>query len=135
MDRQDARAFDIEERKTYLVVRQHRVFTDRPEAEAMLTAVTAALKRLGLDKIVVDQRRIGPHGEDVRTVMWDWARGAGRRVATALVVDNELARVRANMTALSSGLQLRAFAVEAQAESWLSATPPRRPTAELPPVE
>ena len=135
MDGQDAAAFEIEERETYIVVRQRRVFTDRPEAESMLTEITARLKRLGLAKIVVDQRRIGPHDDDVRSAMWDWAKGAGRRIATALVVDNDLARVRANMTALSSGLQLRAFAVQAQAESWLSATPARRPTAELPPVD
>jgi hypothetical protein len=53
----------------------------------------------------------------------------------ALIVDGELARMRSNMSALTSGLQLRAFAVEARAEDWLFATPAKRPTTEIPPVE
>jgi hypothetical protein len=133
--RQEAEAFSVEERDTHIVVRQLRIVASRFEADAMLAELSAALERRGIAKAMLDQRSLPQLDDDVRDALWEWARGAGRRVAVALVVDGELARMRANMSALTSGLQLRAFALEARAEDWLFATPAQRPTTEIPRVE
>lgn len=130
-----ATSFSVEERDTHIVVRQLRIVGSRFEADDMLAALSSALERHGLAKAVLDQRKLPQLDDDLRAALWDWARGAGRRVALALIVDGELARMRSNMAALNSGLQLRAFAAEALAEAWLFATPAQRPTSELPPVE
>jgi hypothetical protein len=133
--RQDAATFSIEERDTHIVVRQHRIVGSPFEAEYMLGGLSGSLERLGLAKAVLDLRGLPQVDDDLRDALWEWARGAGKRVVLALIVDGELARMRSNMSALSSGLQLRAFAVEALAEAWLFATPAQRPTAEIPPIE
>ena len=133
--RQDAEPFTFEERTTHVIVRQHRIVQSRTEADRMLAGLSGSLERHGLGKAVLDLRGLPQVDDDLRDALWDWARGAGVRVALALIVDGELARMRSNMAALTSGLQLRAFAAEVLAEAWLLATPAKRPTAELPPIE
>ncbi len=133
--RQEADPFTFEERPTHIVVRQHRIVRSRAEADGMLDGLSGSLERKGLAKAVLDLRGLPQVDDDLRDALWDWARGAGVRVALALIVDGELARMRSNMAALTSGLQLRAFAAESLAEAWLLASPAQRPTAEIPPIE
>jgi hypothetical protein len=134
-ERQEAASFTIDGRETHVVVRQHAIVASRFEADEMLSALSTALEQGNLAKAVLDQRGLPESDETLREALWDWARGAGRRVALAIILDNEIARMQSNMNALASGLQLRAFGAEPLAEAWLFATPAQRPTAELPPVE
>lgn len=131
--RQEAVAFAFDERDTHVAVRQQRALHARTEADAMLGELSGVLERSGLAKVVFDQR--GLADDLLRDALWDWARGAGRRVVIALVVEAERDRLESNTLALTSGLQLRAFGDETRAQNWLLATPAQRPTTEIPPVD
>ena len=133
--RQEAPSFTIEERETHIVVRQHAIVASRLAADDMLAALSNALEQRNLAKAVLDQRGLPEIDDTLRDALWEWARGAGRRIALAIILDSEVARMQSNMTALSSGFQLRAFGAEPLAEAWLFATPAQRPTAELPPIK
>ena len=66
--------------------------------------------------------------------MWDWA-GQAPFVAMALLVANDLTRVRMNMTAVAQKVRMRAFLREADALGWLDGAERRRPTTEISKVE
>lgn len=113
-----------------LRVALHRVIGDVAEAERLQEEVERCATAGGVAKVLFDYRRVGSHTEAVRTNMWDWA-ARTPFVAMALLVANDLTRVRMNMTAVAQKVRMRAFLHDADALGWLDGAERRRPTTEI----
>jgi hypothetical protein len=113
-----------------LRVELHRVIGDLAEAERLQQEIEHLATDGGVAKVLFDYRKVGSHDEEVRTSMWDWAARA-TFVAMALLVANDLTRVRMNMTAVAQRVRMRAFLHEADALGWLEGAERRRPTIEI----
>jgi hypothetical protein len=113
-----------------LRVKLHRVIADVAEAERLQAQIVARAAQAGVTKILFDYTKVGTHSEPVRTSMWEWASRASF-VAMALMVGNDLTRVRMNMTAVAQKVRMRAFLREPDALAWLDGAERRRPTTEV----
>lgn len=114
----------------HLRVVLHRVIADVPEAERLQADIVARASAAGVKKVLFDYRKVDAHSEAVRTCMWDWA-GQVAFVAMALIVANDLTRVRMNMTAVAQRVRMRAFLRDEDAQGWLDGAERRRPTTEI----
>ena len=113
-----------------LRVTLHRVIADVAEAERLQEDIERRTTASAVAKVLFDYRKVGSHNEAVRTSMWDWASRA-TFVAMALLVANDLTRVRMNMTAVAQKVRMRAFLHEPDALGWLEGAERRRPTTEI----
>ncbi|HWB74238.1 MAG TPA: hypothetical protein VG755_04770 [Nannocystaceae bacterium] len=113
-----------------LRVALHRVIADISEAERLQEEIERRATAGGVAKVLFDYRKVGSHDEAVRTSMWDWAARTSF-VAMALIVANDLTRVRMNMTAVAQKVRMRAFLHEPDAVGWLEGAERRRPTTEI----
>jgi hypothetical protein len=96
-----------------------RPLRSRSEAERLQGSIERALVEHGVHKLVFDMRGVQEHIEDVRDAMWAWAARGEKVQAVALLIESELSRIRANMTALGRSARVRAFGAPLQAEMWL----------------
>jgi hypothetical protein len=115
----------------HLRVVLNREIADLAEAKRLQIEVTERAAQIGVVKVLFDYRRVGTHEEAVRTNMWHWA-ARSNFVAMALLVANDLIRVRMNMTAVAQKVRMRAFLKEPDALGWLVDAERRRPTTEVP---
>jgi hypothetical protein len=115
----------------YLRVALRRTIADLQESKRLQTEVIERAAAAGVVKVLFDYSRIGSHAEDVRSDMWQWA-GRAKFIAMALVVDNDLTRIRMNMTAVAQRVRMRAFLRDSDALGWLDGAEKRRPTTEIP---
>jgi len=114
----------------HLRVVLRRMIADVAEAQRLQTDVVTRATKAGVTKVLFDYRMVGSHHQAVRTNMWEWAAQASF-VAMALLVDNDLTRVRMNMTAVAQRVRMRAFLRESDAIGWLEGAERRRPTIEI----
>lgn len=102
----------------FLIVRQEGVLADASEARRMQSAIELTKTKHRSSGILFDNRKTGVPPDEVRRLMWAWVMSAGfERVA--LLLESEMAVIRANMDALSKRTALRAFSREEDAVAWL----------------
>jgi hypothetical protein len=111
--------FELETRGRYVFVRCVGQMTSVAQAEEMQRAIERAVGDLAKGRVVFDNRETGPPCDEARTAMWTWCRTASQLERVALILENEMATVRANMTAVSEGVRVRAFASLEDATVWL----------------
>jgi hypothetical protein len=97
---------------------------DVPDARSALSQIEKALDAHGVKRAVFDQREVGEHADSVREAMWQWAQRSRSVEAIAIMAGTEMAQVRANMTALSRHVKLRAFTDPEEAQRWVRTTIP-----------
>jgi hypothetical protein len=131
----DEVVFELDARGGVLIARQRRPIEDLADARRAQQQLDDALEGTGARRAVFDRRGQGDHDPEVREAMWSWLSQGGRLDAVALVLDSELARVRANMTAISRHVKLKAFIDPEEAEQWVRTTVPGRSTGFFPRME
>ena len=89
------------------------------EAKFVCQQLDAALLASGARAVLFDTRETVSPGDDVRNFMWDWVSRAENFDRAAIVVNSEMLRTQANMTALSRGAKLRSFNDFDIAVAWL----------------
>ena len=124
-----------EARSFYVWVRFERLLTSVKEAQLATEEIEAAMRKADKKKILFDMRGIGSHQGDVRDFMWDWADASPDLIAFAILLDDEMAQVRTNMTGVSREVRVKAFGRTSQAESWLASAEVRKKTRESPRAE
>lgn len=121
------------EGKTFYVwVGVERRLESIEEAKSVTDDVAVALRKYEMKKALFDMRGIDSHDAEVADVMWDWADQCPDVIACAILLDDELARVRTNMVGVSREVRVKAFRSVLRAEKWLATAEIRRKTRELP---
>jgi len=113
--------YSIEAFAAYIIVRQEGTLDSPISMRKMQGEIDQTCKTRGVTRVLFDNRHTGVHGDEIRAGMWAWVKGAGfSRIA--LLLESEMAVVRANMDALSRRTHLRAFSREPDAVAWLRET-------------
>lgn len=125
---------EVEDHGTYLFLVEQGTLRDLSELAIYTTALERIIAETGVSKAVIDARaEVGDPPEAVRTAMWAWLTGGGRGFSmVAFVLPTEMAMARVNMTALSRGVNVRAFDSVFSAQRWLVRGGRRSTAATLP---
>ena len=111
----------------FLRVRLKQPLRDCMSARAVQRSIESELVEHGFQKVLFDMRHVDEHDDEVREEMWAWAEKSPHFHALALLIESELSRIRANMTAVGRKARVRAFGSPLQAEMWLVRAQPKRP--------
>ena len=114
----------IEVREDYVLVTQRGRHDDIADVRRVQADVDAALAQSGLRVAVFDNRDTEAPAEHLRTMMWNWVQDTTRFDAVAVVLQSTMRGTRANMTAVSRGVRLRAFDSIDDAAAWLRSGEP-----------
>ena len=118
--------YEVEAEGEYVLVRCVGRMASAAEAQEMQRKIEQALERTNLRTVIVDNRETSAPVDEARESMWTWCRECAALDRLALLLENEMARVRANMTAVSGGARVRAFASVEDAAVWLLRGPTQR---------
>jgi hypothetical protein len=77
--------------------------------------------RAGTRRVLFDNRQTLAPEEAVRDMVWAWIRDPTQLERVALLLESSMGVVRANMTAVSQRIRLRAFNSFEEARAWLIA--------------
>src|SRR5689334_3913299 len=128
---------DIEEREGYLHVVANGQLKSVDEVHEWSALMEKVMAERQLRRALLDARgQVGEPAPEVRAAVWEWFRSdrSFRVVAYVVPEDAEMKAARINMTALSLGMNLRAFVSVVEAHRFL-ATPKRSPSTMFPAVK
>lgn len=127
---------EVEDHGTYLFLLEQGTLRDLGELAIYTKGLERIIAETGTSKAVIDARaEVGDPPEVVRSAMWKWLTGGGRGFSmVAFVLPTEMAMARVNMTALSRGVNVRAFDSVFSAQRWLVRGGRRTTAATLPSI-
>lgn len=115
---------ELDVREGYVHLIAEGTLADLAEVDEHNAIVERFVSRCGIRRVLMDARRQGAESSpEVRTAVWDWMK-SGRafdQIAYVLAPAEELRCASINMTALSFGLNLRAFVNVLEAHRFLTA--------------
>lgn len=114
----DESSFEITSQGDHALVRQRGRLADLSEARELQTAVLHRCSEWGVRRVLFDNRESAAPDESVRDDMWSWISEVDLE-RVGLLLTSPMGAVRANMTALSKGVKVRAFGELNEALSWL----------------
>jgi hypothetical protein len=115
-----AHAFTVENRGDHLWIAQEGALEDLAQAERMQREIEAHAERTACQLVLFDNRNTDVVSNEIRRSMFDWVTTQFDRAA--LLLQSDLAVVRANMDSLARGAKLRAFDNALEAVDWLRAS-------------
>ncbi|MEM9069137.1 MAG: hypothetical protein AAGE52_11555 [Myxococcota bacterium] len=106
-----------------LLVRYEGRVSDIATAEEWFHALDTELTGRRVSQILWDSRPAKAHPPEVRKRIWEWLEEARVLKRSAILVDSEMLRLSANLSAVGGKVRIRAFHDFAEAEGWLRADP------------
>jgi hypothetical protein len=111
--------FEITVAPGHVVVWQSGRLASLDEARALQKAVRSRCLRAGVRRALFDNRQTLAPEEAIRDLIWAWVRDPADFERVALLLESSMGVVRANMTAVSQKVRLRAFTSFEEARQWL----------------
>ncbi|MEM9190381.1 MAG: hypothetical protein AAGF12_14445 [Myxococcota bacterium] len=112
--------YQVLPRPRYLLVRYSGRVETGEIARSWFRQLESLLLDHSVDQILWDSRPAKPHPAEVRTMIWDWLEGGRVLKRSAILVESEMLRLSANLSAVGGTLRLQAFHRFDEAERWLS---------------
>lgn len=110
----------ISPRSGYVRVWHRRSARDLAELEPVLKAMEAALLENGTTCLLFDSREANYQEGEVQARMWSWLQGCDLVKRVATLVESPMLAISVNMTGMTKGVSIKAFADEREAEVWLT---------------
>ena len=88
-------------------------------ADQWFEDLESELRRASVEQIMWDSRTADPHPAEVRARIWEWLEAANVLKRSAILVESEMLRVSANLSAVGGRIRLRSFHLFQEAEAWL----------------
>ncbi len=134
---------EVDDRDGYLLIAASGVLADLDDAAECASTFERVMQERGTRRALLDVRmQTDEPSPDVRVAVWDWFKSEKSFDLCAYLVPeaSSMKAARVNMTAISFGMNLRAFVSVVEAHRFLvprrtsTLIPAQRPSSTIPPV-